>query len=161
MFAFSCFCKNRILFLFWENLVKPKLEQPDCFHRPCITTTVTSAYCCMLHHVKYTDLEEFSPFSIVWGCDGAGFLRMTVQSPTLSPFVLSLPTCRPPRFNCGFKTEMNNFLSSFFHPSINSEYSLATILFQPTKNSLAFGTLHNIPNPIPIVWLVVIIHSDH
>ena len=31
-----CYCKNRILFLPWEELVQPKPKHPDHFCRPCL-----------------------------------------------------------------------------------------------------------------------------
>ena len=73
-----------------------------------IATTIANAYCCVTSGQIYSPGRVFSILNSP-GCDSVGFLRMTVQGCKLSPFVLSLPTCRPPRFNGGFKTEMNNF----------------------------------------------------
>ena len=74
-----------------------------------IATSVASAYCCMLHQDNVLIWKTFL-HSRMWqcrvplGCDSAGFLRMIVHSSKLSPFVIFLPTWRPPRFNYGLKT---------------------------------------------------------
>ena len=76
---------------------------PLCGQAKFSIAVVAIAYCYMLHQVNHIDLEKLSPFSVV-----PFSARFQIKS--ISIFVISLPLiCRPPRFNYGFKTEMNNF----------------------------------------------------